>query len=66
MGRQSPDKNQFSTNLKHPTFTFEVNAFHTGTLTGIGFLNNKKVIGEVLKTPSASAKINQGVDVSSS
>ena len=64
MGKQRPDKNRFSTNLKHPPFTFHVNAFNGSTLTAIGYINDKEIIQEVRKTAGASSKINLAVDVS--
>ena len=64
IGRQRPDKDQYSTNLKHPPFTFHVPAFKPGTLTAIGYINNKKVVQHQRKTPGAAAKIILRVDYS--
>ena len=64
LGKQKPDKDQYSTNLKHPPFTFHLNTFTAGTLTAIGYINNKKVIQEIRRTPGPPAKINLRVDYS--
>lgn len=64
LGKQKPDKDQYSTNLKHPPFTFHLNTFTAGTLTGIGYINNKKAIQDAHNTPGVAAKINLRVDYS--
>jgi beta-galactosidase len=64
LGRQKPDKDQYSTNLKHPPFTFHVKSFSPGTLTAIGYIHNRTVIGHVRKTPGTPAKINFRIDYS--
>jgi beta-galactosidase len=64
LGRQKPDKDQYSTNLKHAPFTFHLKTFIAGTLTAIGYINNKKIVQEIRKTPGTAAKINLRVDYS--
>lgn len=64
LGKQKTDKDQYSTNLKHPPFTFHLKTFTPGTLTAIGYINNKKIIQEIRKTPGAPARINLHVDYS--
>ncbi|MEI9945349.1 MAG: glycoside hydrolase family 2 TIM barrel-domain containing protein [Chitinophagaceae bacterium] len=64
LGRQKPDKDQFSTNLKHPPFTFHPRMFEAGSLTAVGYINNKKAAEHTRKTPGAAAKINIRIDYS--
>ncbi|MEP6949099.1 MAG: glycoside hydrolase family 2 TIM barrel-domain containing protein [Ginsengibacter sp.] len=64
LGKQKPDKDRNSTNLKHPPFTFHLNKFSPGTLTAIGYVSDKKVIREIRRTPGAPAKINLRIDYS--
>ncbi|MEO6453064.1 MAG: DUF4982 domain-containing protein, partial [Ginsengibacter sp.] len=64
LGRQKPDKNQYTTNLKHPPFTFHINTFTPGTLTAIGYINNKKIIEQTRNTPGTPAKLSLSVDYS--
>jgi beta-galactosidase len=64
MGKQRPDKDVYSVNLKHPPFTFKLAAFEAGTLTAIGFIKNKKILEHKQQTPQAATKINLRVDYS--
>lgn len=64
VGKQSPDEDQYSTNLKHPPFTFHLNSFNAGTITAIGYINDKKVIRQEQRTPGNAAKINLRIDYS--
>jgi beta-galactosidase len=64
LGKQKPDKDQYSTNLKHPPFTFHLNAFTPGILKAFGYVNNKRAIREIRSTPGAPAKISLHVDYS--
>jgi beta-galactosidase len=64
LGKQKPDKDQYSTNLKHPPFTFHLKSFAAGALTAVGYINNKKIIQDIRKTPGAPAKINLHIDYS--
>ena len=64
IGRQLPDKDQYSTNLKHPPFTFHLNTFTAGTLKAVGYINNKKIIQEIRSTHETAAKINLHADYS--
>ncbi|HYO23194.1 MAG TPA: glycoside hydrolase family 2 TIM barrel-domain containing protein, partial [Flavisolibacter sp.] len=63
-GKQKPDADKYSTNLKHPPFTFHVKAFTPGTLSAVGYIKNKKAAEHVRKTPKAKSKINLRVDYS--
>ena len=62
ISRQRPDKDQYSTNLKHPPFTFHAPPFKAGTLTAIGYINNKEVIKQKQQTAGAPAAIRLRVD----
>lgn len=64
LGKQTPDKDVYSTNLKHPPFTFNLKTFTPGTLTAIGYINNKKIVQHIRKTPGAPSKISLRVDYS--
>lgn len=64
MGKQKPDKDRFSVNIKHPPFSFHLHAFVPGTLTAAGYINHKKVILQNVKTPGEPAKINLRADYS--
>lgn len=64
LGKQKPDQDKNSNNLKHPPFTFSVNRFIAGTLTAVGFINNQEVINQLVKTPEKPIKINLRVDLS--
>ncbi len=64
LGKQKPDKDQYSTNLKHPPFTFHLKTSAKGTLTAIGYISNKKIIQQTRKTPGPAAKINLRIDYS--
>ncbi|EKU89618.1 hypothetical protein HMPREF9447_03056 [Bacteroides oleiciplenus YIT 12058] len=50
IGRQVPDQDDFSTNLKHPPFTFNVSCKVSGSIKAIGFKNGIKVKEEVVCT----------------
>jgi beta-galactosidase len=64
IARQKPDQDQYSTNLKHPPFTFEVPQFEKGTLSAIAYMNGKKVAEAGQRTPEAPASISLQVDLS--
>lgn len=64
LGRQKPDKDQYSTNLKHAPFNFRLNEFTPGTLKAVGYIYNKKVIQQEIKTHGTATKITLRVDYS--
>lgn len=63
IGKQQPDKDQYSTNLKHPPFTFHA-PFAAGTVTVIGYINNEKAATHQRNTPSKPAAIKLYIDYS--
>lgn len=63
IGRQQPDKDQYSSNLPHPPFTFNV-SFKPGTLKAAGYINKKKTIEQQRITPGAPYSIKLRADYS--
>jgi len=64
IARQKPDTDQYSRNLNHPPFTFNVAAFQKGTLTAIGYIKGAKVTQTAQRTPELPAKLDLQVDES--
>jgi len=64
VGKQQPVKDLYSTNLKHPPFTFAIPSFKPGDLVAVGYINNKKIIEQKQQTPEAPNKINLRIDFS--
>jgi beta-galactosidase len=62
IGKQKPDKDQYSLNLKHPPFIFRISSFEPGTLMAVGYIKGKKIIEQKQQTPEAPSKINFKVD----
>jgi beta-galactosidase len=52
-----PDNGHYSSNLKHPPFTFHIENYAEGTLTAIGYMNDKKAAEHTIKTPLNPEKI---------
>lgn len=61
---QTPDKNDISSNLHHPPFTFKVGQFERGTLRAEGFLNGKKVQEAEVRSPGKPVALKCWVDES--
>lgn len=64
IGRQSPDQDANSTNLKHPPFTFNVSKFEPGKLEAIGYLNKKRIIDTFVETSAETYTLKIEVDES--
>lgn len=64
LGRQSPDNNSISSNLKHPPFTFNITEFQAGTLEAKAYINDKEVASHSVNTPETPAKIEIEFDLS--
>ncbi len=62
LGKQQPDNNTISKNLKHPPFTFAVDVFSPGSLEAKGYINKKMVTNHVVRTPNKPAFIEVLVD----
>jgi beta-galactosidase len=58
IGTQAADHDVYSTNLKYPPFTFKLEKYEEGTLTAIGYINDKPVAEYQLRTPQELQKIN--------
>jgi beta-galactosidase len=57
LGKQRPDTNAVSKNLKHPPFTFNPSRYTPGTLQAIGYIGGKKAATYVQGTPGKAYKI---------
>jgi len=55
--RRAPDKNRFSTHVKHPPFTFTLGEFEPGTLRAVGFMDGQPVAVHERRTPSAPVQL---------
>ena len=64
LGKKNPDTDQYSTNLKHPPFTFQVSSFIPGTLSAVGYIKRKKTIETRQQTPEVPVKIRLRADYS--
>ncbi|WP_345276906.1 polysaccharide deacetylase family protein [Litoribaculum gwangyangense] len=62
LGRNKPDKNRISNNLKHPPFIFKVNSFEEGKLEAKGYINNNLVASHLVQTPKKPNRIEVVVD----
>jgi len=65
VAKQKPFINDNSDQLKHPPFLFNLDKFIPGTLRADGFLEGKKVVSNVVKTPERPSKIELAYDISS-
>ncbi len=62
LGQQKPDQNRISNNLKHPPFTFHIEAFEAGKLEAKGYINNQVAATYVKHTPKAPSQIQIEMD----
>ena len=62
LGKQKPDKNRISNNLKHPPFTFKIKSYKKGKLEAKGYINNKLKCVDAKLTPEQATKINVIID----
>ncbi|RPD48738.1 glycoside hydrolase family 2 protein [Hymenobacter sediminis] len=53
VARQRPDQDRYSEHLLHPSFTFTVPPFSTGTLRAVAYLNGKVAAEHSRRTPGA-------------
>jgi beta-galactosidase len=65
VAKEKPLVNPNSDALQHPPFVFKIEKFIAGTLRAEGFINEKKVITNSVKTPETPSKIVLSYDVSS-
>ncbi len=65
IAKEKPLVNGNSDQLKHPPFVFKIEKFEAGTLRADGFINGKKVVSNIVKTPEQASKIELTYDISS-
>jgi beta-galactosidase len=64
VGRQKPDNNNISKNLRHAPFTFNVACTQPGSIKAVGYSNGQKLAEQIVNTPSTSNYIDLQVDES--
>jgi beta-galactosidase len=64
LGRKSPDSGRFSTHLKHPPFTYQIDEFEPGTLRAVGYIDGEEVVEHSQTTPGEPAAIDVDIDLS--
>lgn len=64
LARQLPDQDTYSNHLAHPSFTFKVPAFATGTLRAVAYLNGQPVAEHTRRTPGPAHHLQLTVDTS--
>lgn len=64
IGRQKPDNDKNSTNLKHPPFTFKIDEFEKGELKATAFNKGEKIKEESVFTPEPPVKLDCEIDIS--
>lgn len=64
IGKQKPDNDKNSTNLKHPPFTFKIAKFEKGELKAIAYNKGVKVKEESVITPENPVKLQCKIDLS--
>ncbi len=65
VAKQEPLINENSDQLNHPPFVFNLDKFIPGTLRADGFINGKKVVSNVVRTPESPSMIEVAYDISS-
>jgi beta-galactosidase len=63
LGKQKPNQDAMSTNLKHPPFTFTIPKYIAGTLEAKGFIQDAEVINHTIYSPENPSKIKIEIDV---
>jgi beta-galactosidase len=64
VGKQKPNQDKISKNLKHPPFTFKLPKYNPGKLEAKGFINNVNVVNHIVNSPVKPSKIKIELDVS--
>jgi beta-galactosidase len=62
--RQKADKDNYSTNLDYPPFTFNITKFEKGTLIAKGFIQGKEAASDTVRTPEEPNSIALSYDLS--
>jgi len=52
-----PDRDRYSTNLKFPPFTFQIDQFQPGRLEAFGYINGQQVVAHQRITPGEPAQL---------
>lgn len=65
VAKQKPLVNGNSDKLNHPPFLFKLETFIPGTLRAEGFIDDKKVVSNIVKTPESPSTIEVVYDISS-
>jgi beta-galactosidase len=63
-GKQKPDSNSISKNLKHPPFTFKISCEKPGKLKAIGYIKGAKMAFNEVSTAGLPTQIKLSVDYS--
>lgn len=63
VGRQSPDRDQFSDNLAHPPFTFETKSFEAGEIRVHAYLKGELTVQIVQFSPGDASEISLTSDI---
>lgn len=64
IGRKSPDADSNSTHLAHPPFTFHLDAFESGELKAIGYIQGKEAIKQSVLSPGNPVALKVWLDES--
>ncbi len=64
LGKQQPDANNNTKNLKHPPFTFNVKKFAAGELKAVAYIGDKVVAEYKVVTAEQSSQLKLSVDTS--
>lgn len=64
ISRQKPTRNEFSSELPHPPFEFNLSEFEAGTLKAVGIIDGKEITSHEVATPSEAKEINLKMDTS--
>ncbi len=64
LGKQKPDANKNTTNLKHPPFTFAVKAFKAGELKAVAYVGDKAVSEHKVATAGKASQLKLTIDSS--
>ena len=64
IAKKKPLVNEFSDQLKHPPFVFEVPTFEEGNLKAVGYMNGEEVATHHVNTPKKASKLELSINPS--
>jgi hypothetical protein len=64
IARQRPDKNQLTTRLAHPPFTFRTGGFKPGALEAVGYIKGRIAARHTVRTPGQPHRLILEFDLS--